>query len=55
MDHFSLIKKASKALRVTLKHIADDTGLSIATVSRALNSSKRKHMTSIYNNCIDVR
>jgi len=46
MDHFSLIKKASKALRVTLKHIADDTGMSIATVSRALNRSKRKHTPS---------
>ena len=33
-------------MRVTLKHIADDTGLSIATVSRALSRQKRNHSTS---------
>ena len=33
-------------MRVTLKHIADDTGLSIATVSRALNRQKRNYSTS---------
>jgi len=33
-------------LRITLKHIAEDTGLSIATVSRALNRSQRKHTPS---------
>jgi len=33
-------------MRVTLKHIADDTGLSIATVSRALSRENRNHSTS---------
>ena len=33
-------------MRVTLKHIANDTGLSIATVSRALSRQKRTHSTS---------
>ena len=33
-------------MRITLKHIAEDTGLSIATVSRALNRSQRKHTPS---------
>jgi len=33
-------------MRVTLKHIADDTGLSIATVSRALSRQKRNHSAS---------
>ena len=33
-------------MRVTLKHIADDTGLSIATVSRALSRQKRNHSIS---------
>ena len=33
-------------MRVTLKHIADDTGLSTATVSRALSRQKRNHSTS---------
>ena len=33
-------------MRVTLKHIANDTGLSIATVSRALNRQKRTHSAS---------
>ena len=33
-------------MRVTLKHIADDTGLSIATVSRALSRQKRNHSNS---------
>ena len=33
-------------MRVTLKHIADDTGLSIATVSRALSRKKRNHSNS---------
>ena len=33
-------------MRVTLKHIADDTGLSIATVSRAVSRQKRNHSTS---------
>ena len=33
-------------MRVTLKHIADDTGLSIATVSRALSREIRTHSTS---------
>ena len=33
-------------MRITLKHIADDTGLSIATVSRALSRQKRNHSTS---------
>ena len=33
-------------MRITLKHIADDTGLSIATVSRALNRQKRNYSTS---------
>ena len=33
-------------MRVTLKHIADNTGLSIATVSRALSRQKRNHSTS---------
>ena len=33
-------------MRITLKHIANDTGLSIATVSRALNRQKRTHSTS---------
>ncbi len=33
-------------MRVTLKHIAEDTGLSIATVSRALSRQKRNHSTS---------
>ena len=33
-------------MRVTLKHIADDTGLSIATVSRALSREKKTHSTS---------
>jgi len=33
-------------MRVTLKHIADDTGLSIATVSRALSREIRNHSTS---------
>ena len=33
-------------MRVTLKHIASDTGLSIATVSRALSRQKRNHSTS---------
>ena len=28
---------------MTLKHISDDTGLSIATVSRTLNRKNRKH------------
>ena len=36
-------------MRVTLKHIADDTGLSIATVSRALSRQKRNHSTSEEN------
>ena len=30
-------------MRVTLKHISDDTGLSIATVSRTLNRKKRRY------------
>ena len=30
-------------MRITLQHIADDTGLSIATVSRALSREKRSH------------
>jgi len=30
-------------LRVTLKHISDDTGLSVATVSRALRRRERRH------------
>ena len=30
-------------MRVTLKHISDDTGLSVATVSRALRRRERKH------------
>ncbi len=30
-------------MRITLKHIADDTGLSIATVSRALSRKERTH------------
>jgi len=30
-------------LRVTLKHISDDTGLSIATVSRTLNRKRRRY------------
>ena len=30
-------------MRVTLKHISDDTGLSIATVSRALSRKERTH------------
>ena len=33
-------------MRITLKHIANDTGLSIATVSRALSRQKRTHSTS---------
>jgi len=33
-------------MRITLKHIADDTGLSTATVSRALSRQKRNHSTS---------
>ena len=33
-------------MRVTLKHIANDTGLSIATVSRALSRETRNHSTS---------
>ena len=33
-------------MRITLKHIADDTGLSIATVSRALSREKKTHSTS---------
>ena len=33
-------------MRVTLKHIADDAGLSIATVSRALSRQKRNHSNS---------
>ena len=33
-------------MRVTLKHIASDTGLSIATVSRALSRQKRNHSTN---------
>ena len=33
-------------MRVTLKHIANDTGLSIATVSRALSREIRNHSTS---------
>ena len=33
-------------MRVTLKHISDDTGLSIATVSRALSRQKRNHSIS---------
>jgi len=33
-------------MRITLKHIADDTGLSIATVSRALSRQKRNHSAS---------
>jgi len=33
-------------MRITLKHIANDTGLSIATVSRALSRQKRNHSTS---------
>ena len=33
-------------MRVTLKHIASDTGLSIATVSRALSREIRNHSTS---------
>ena len=33
-------------MRVILKHIADDTGLSIATVSRALSRQKRNHSAS---------
>ena len=33
-------------MRVTLKHIAEDTGLSIATVSRALSRQKRNHSAS---------
>ena len=33
-------------MRITLKHIANDTGLSIATVSRALNRQKRIHSDS---------
>ena len=33
-------------MRITLKHIADDTGLSIATVSRALSREKKIHSTS---------
>ena len=33
-------------MRVTLKHIACDTGLSIATVSRALSRQKRNHSTN---------
>ncbi len=30
-------------MRVTLKHISDDTGLSIATVSRILNRKRRRY------------
>ena len=30
-------------MRVTLKHISDDTGLSVATVSRALRRRERRH------------
>ena len=33
-------------MRITLKHIANDTGLSIATVSRALSRQKRTHSAS---------
>ena len=33
-------------MRITLKHIADDTGLSIATVSRALSRKIRNHSSS---------
>ncbi|SVD56661.1 uncharacterized protein METZ01_LOCUS409515, partial [marine metagenome] len=33
-------------MRVTLKHIASDTGLSIATVSRVLRRQKRNHSTN---------
>lgn len=33
-------------MRITLKHIANDTGLSIATVSRALSRETRNHSTS---------
>ena len=33
-------------MRVTLKHIANDTGLSIATVSRALSRENRNHSAS---------
>jgi len=33
-------------MRITLKHIAEDTGLSIATVSRALSREKRNHSNS---------
>ena len=33
-------------MRVTLKHIASDTGLSIATVSRALSRQNRNHSTN---------
>ena len=43
---FFINKRKIKTLRVTLKHIADDTGLSIATVSRALSRQKRNHSAS---------
>ena len=33
-------------MKVTLKHIAEDTGLSIATVSRALSREKRTHSSN---------
>jgi len=33
-------------LRITLKHVANDTGLSVATVSRALSRRERKHTPS---------
>lgn len=48
--YFSLYSKFrdkySDNMRVTLKHIADDTGLSIATVSRALSRKKRTYSSS---------
>jgi len=43
---YEIFEHSNINMRVTLKHIADDTGLSTATVSRALSRQKRNHSTS---------